>query len=186
MGFKFVPIAQAGKPAAAHSPGRPWKRWLLIGVGVLIAWYFFGSLLGLLFSRSRAPLPDTGPVLLAIQQQGELHTVKVNMKDVLHFETDKEPEGWVRNLPGAESIVRWATHNQALVVAEGTVEAGLSGTATTRDRAAPPDAAGLRAIARVASSGRPVPAVPRRAHARAVSSRAPAPAPAPRHLRGRR
>jgi hypothetical protein len=125
MAFKFNTTAQTAPSAPARSQGKPWKKWGLIAGGVLVAWYFFGGLLGLLFSRARAPLPDTGPVLLAIQQQGELHTTKLTLEKILQFETDKEPEGWVRSLPGAEGIVRWATHNQALVVATGTVEAGV-------------------------------------------------------------
>jgi hypothetical protein len=134
MAFKFITTEQAAKTAPMRSQTTPWKKWALIAGGVLVAWYFFGSLLGLLFSRARTPLPDTGPVLLAMQNVGALHTVAFQMKDVLHFETDKKPEGWVSNLPGAESITHWATQNKALVIAEGTVEAGIDlSRLTTKD-----------------------------------------------------
>lgn len=124
MGFKFTstPTLPAASPASAHPR---WRRWAIIGTAVFLVWFFFGSLLNLFQSRTRPALPDTGPVLLAIKQQGELHTVKLEQKDVLHFETDRQPEGWVANIPGADGLVRWATHNQALVIATGTVEAGI-------------------------------------------------------------
>lgn len=122
MAFKFTSTKPITQAAAAVLP---WKRWALIAVAFLGVWYFFGGLLDRVFSRNGPPLPETGPVLLAMQKVGALHTVSYQMKDVLHFETDKEPEGWVSNLPGADGLVKWATHNQALVVAEGTVEAGI-------------------------------------------------------------
>jgi hypothetical protein len=69
--------------------------------------------------------PDSGPVLVAIQQIGQLHTVTYSMKDVLHQESHHDPEGWVSNVPGATEVVHWATHNEALVMVEGTVDAGV-------------------------------------------------------------
>ena len=69
--------------------------------------------------------PESGPVVLSMQKIGELHTASFTMKDVVRQETQAEPEGLVSHLPGAVAMVHWATHNQALVVAEGTVEAGI-------------------------------------------------------------
>lgn len=122
MGFKFTSTKQVAQTATSLLP---WKKWALIAVLIFSGWYFFGGLFNLLFARHRAPLPETGPVLLAMQNVGALHTVSYQMKDILRFDTEKEPEGWAKSLPGADGIVRWATHNQALVVAEGTVEAGI-------------------------------------------------------------
>jgi hypothetical protein len=68
---------------------------------------------------------DSGPVVLSIQKIGQLHTASFTMKDVLRQESQHDPEGWVSNVPGAADVVHWATHNEALAVAEGTVEAGV-------------------------------------------------------------
>jgi hypothetical protein len=76
-------------------------------------------------------MQDTGPVVLAIRQIGQLHTASFQLKDVLQEETQTEPADWMKPLPGAEGITHWATHNQALVVAEGTVEAGVDLTKLT-------------------------------------------------------
>ena len=68
---------------------------------------------------------DPRPVITSLQSLGELHTVKMTMKDVLRTSSDKDAEGWFRAVPGADAATRWATHNEAVVVAEGTVEAGI-------------------------------------------------------------
>jgi hypothetical protein len=55
MAFKFITTEQAAKTAPMRSQTTPWKKWALIAGGVLVAWYFFGNLLGLLFSRAHTP-----------------------------------------------------------------------------------------------------------------------------------
>lgn len=94
-----------------------------------------GILLGLLllanwaFNARRDSLrdlpPESGPVVLTMQKIGQLHTAAFTMKDVVRQETQAEPEGLVSYMPGASTMVHWATHNQALIVAEGKVEAGI-------------------------------------------------------------
>src|ERR1051325_7161323 len=93
---------------------------LMLGLGIGVGWWF-GSPKNHSYDLTR----DTGPVVLAIQQMGELHTASFTMKDAIRQETQQEPEGWVQKLPGAAEVTHWATHNQAVVVAEGCVEAGL-------------------------------------------------------------
>lgn len=69
--------------------------------------------------------PETGPVVLAMQKIGQLHTTSFTMKDVVREETQVEPEGIIGNVPGVSNVVHWATRNQVLVVADGVVEAGV-------------------------------------------------------------
>jgi hypothetical protein len=68
---------------------------------------------------------DPRPVITSLQQIGQLHTVKMTMKDVLAKSTDRPAEGWLHAVPGGDALSRWATRNEALVVAEGSVEAGI-------------------------------------------------------------
>ena len=49
----------------------------------------------------------------------------MTMKEVLRETSEKDAEGWMHSVPGGDSVSHWATHNQVLVVAEGTVEAGI-------------------------------------------------------------
>jgi hypothetical protein len=92
---------------------------LMVGVGLAAGW--------MLARRDGAASlePQTGPVLLAMQKIGDLHTVSYAMKDVLRQESQVEPAGWAQSVPGATGLVHWATRNRALVVAEGRVEAGV-------------------------------------------------------------
>lgn len=124
MGFQLGPGMRA-----RSSAGVPW-HWILI-VGVVLG----GAIMGLLAakgiiggSRHESGMElevDPRPVIISLQQLGELHTVKMNMKEVLRKSSEKEPEGWLRTVPGGEALSKWATHNQVLVVAEGSVEAGI-------------------------------------------------------------
>ena len=92
---------------------------------ILSFWLGYALLLSLRRTASDGMEPETGPMLLAIRQIGQLHSVSYQMKDVLHQESQTDPEGWVSAIPGAASAVHWATHNEALVIAEGSVEAGI-------------------------------------------------------------
>lgn len=121
-------------PHASRSPvsGQPGATRRTLGTGcallagtTLLAILLAGSLRLLLTPDRSNNRIDTRPVLLAIQQLGHLHTASYHMKDVLRFETAQKPEGWLAGIPGAEQIVRWATRNRALIIAEGTVEAGI-------------------------------------------------------------
>jgi hypothetical protein len=71
------------------------------------------------------PQLDSAPVVLAVRKLGTLHTVEMNMKEVLVQESSKEAEGWLAGVPGADAVMKWATTNSATVTAEGTVEAGV-------------------------------------------------------------
>ncbi len=125
FGFKISPIKFSGPSSRpAFSPHRTplTKGWViaLAGAGVLTGW-----LLASRHARLGDMEPDTGPLLVAIRKIGDLHTASFTLKDVVHQESQVEPEGWAATLPGAEAVTHWATHNQALVVAEGNVEAGV-------------------------------------------------------------
>lgn len=101
-------------------------RWIGLLLALLLSfWLGYALLLNLRAPGSDGMEPSTGPMLLAIQKLGQLHTVSFRMKDVLRQETQSDPEGWVSAIPGADSLVHWATHNEALLLAEGSVEAGI-------------------------------------------------------------
>ena len=93
---------------------------LMLTLGIGVGWWF-----GSPKSHSGDLTRDTGPVIVAMQQIGQLHTATFTMKDAIQQETEQEPQGWAQALPGAAMVAHWATHNQAVVVAEGSVEAGL-------------------------------------------------------------
>jgi hypothetical protein len=112
--------------AALRTTQSPVGKYLLLcGLLLIGGW----SLLHWISSARRANgdglPPDSGPVVLAMQQIGQLHTVTYTMKDVLHQETQHDPEGWVNHLPLAADVVHWATHNEALLTVEGSVDAGI-------------------------------------------------------------
>ena len=99
---------------------------LLKGAGALLgAWLIGAWLLGAQQANKNDMPLETGPVVLAMQKIGNLHAANFAMKDVVVQETHAEPEGVLSHVPGADSVVHWATHNQALVVADGSVEAGV-------------------------------------------------------------
>lgn len=75
--------------------------------------------------KRRVEETETGPVLLSLKKIGQLHTAQMNFQQVLHQDSDQQPEGWIKGVPGAAEITHWATHNHALVTADGSVEAGI-------------------------------------------------------------
>lgn len=111
------------RPSTAGNP--PGKLFLIGIVTLVVLWVLSGWLFGRQGPEQTILEPDSAPVVLAIQRIGQLHTVAMPMKDVLREESEAAPQGMAATLPGASSIYHWATHNQALVVAEGTVEAGI-------------------------------------------------------------
>lgn len=122
--FRFMPVStqSVAQPSVASSSVKLMAVFglALLGVGLCVGWLF-----GTRGARSSDMEPMSGPVLLAMQQIGQLHTVSFQMKDVVSQESQNEPEGWARDVPGMVSITHWATHNKALVIAEGSVEAGV-------------------------------------------------------------
>lgn len=121
--FRLAPnSAPYGPPGGANAS----LRWMgalavaLLGVGVMAGW-----LLGRHQDKTGENYRDTGPIILQMQKLGQLHTASFHESDVLTQESQAQPDGWVRAIPGAAKVVGWATHNQALVVADGTVEAGV-------------------------------------------------------------
>ncbi len=123
MGFRLGPGYH--KNTARATP--PW--WAVL-IGVLVAggvgWLVVRAIFGGSLKQPAGDMElDSRPVIISLQQLGELHTVKVNMKDVLRKSSDLPAEGWAQSVPGADAVSRWATHNEALVVAEGSVEAGI-------------------------------------------------------------
>ncbi|HLJ57359.1 MAG TPA: DUF4230 domain-containing protein, partial [Chthonomonadaceae bacterium] len=92
---------------------------------VLAAFTIAGVLAGWRHGPQRNLDIDPRPVIVSLRQLGDLHTVKMTMKDVLRTSSEQDADGWLHGMPGADAIAHWATHNQALVVAEGSVEAGI-------------------------------------------------------------
>lgn len=75
--------------------------------------------------RGEPGSPQVAPLVLQIQSLGQLHTVRYRIHDIYEHEKALKPEGWVRNLPGADRVYEAATRNSVLLVAEGSVEAGI-------------------------------------------------------------
>jgi hypothetical protein len=123
MGFRLGPGSR-GK-----SGGAPWQWILALGViagGGVVGWLAARGLIGGPRQETAAELEiDPRPVITSLQQIGELHTAKMTMKDVLRKNSERPAEGWLRQVPGGDAVSRWATHNEVLVVAEGSVEAGI-------------------------------------------------------------
>ena len=94
-------------------------------VGAFAGVWLLGTWLWTVGQHRRDLPPETGPVVLAMQKIGQLHTASFTMKDVVRDESQVEPEGMIGNVPGVSNIVHWATRNQVLVVADGVVEAGV-------------------------------------------------------------
>jgi hypothetical protein len=113
--------------ANTHSSGRSTGLKVTFIVGLLLGgWLVFSAFRSSHRGGEAGMEPDTGPLLLSIQKIGQLHTVTYNMKDVLRQVSESDPDGWVADLPGAADVVHWATHNEAVVEAQGNVEAGVN------------------------------------------------------------
>lgn len=89
----------------------------MLCVGFMVQW-----MVGLTGAKRSA---EIGPVVLAIQQMGELHTVSLGMKDVVRQESQVDPKEGVWSLPLLKEVAQTATRNQVLVTATGKVEAGI-------------------------------------------------------------
>ena len=88
MGFRLGPGGSAVRTAAA-----PW-RWTLIIVvlfgGMILGWLGAHGIFRGPGSSAPADLPiDPRPVIISLQEIGELHTIKVNLKDVLRVSSDR-------------------------------------------------------------------------------------------------
>ena len=91
----------------------------LLGVGAYLGSHHLGTP-----PRTDADRPFP-PVLTKVQALGELHSAKYTYENVGDFETRQEPEEWAKFVPGATSLVHWATSNKATASYKGTVEAGV-------------------------------------------------------------
>jgi hypothetical protein len=125
--FKLTPDRVLTNAARSVGGSKAVPLLLVLGlcVGALILVGTAGWMLGHGQRQNEDLEPQMGPVLIAMQKIGQLHTVSFAMKDVLRQDSQQEPEGWVRDVPGVEGLVHWTTHNDALVVAQGNVEAGV-------------------------------------------------------------
>lgn len=112
----------ASKLSQLKGVGRASASCLIVLAGI---WAITFSLSSLWRAVRKEPNIDPRPVLVAVQKLGTLHTVSYDMKDVLVQETSKEAEGWLQGVPGANSLIGWATRNKATVTATGNVEAGV-------------------------------------------------------------
>ena len=123
MAFRFGPGGRKGAGSGY------WQWILLLGVvlgGVGVGWLAARGLIGSAAQQPQVDLDiDPRPVITSLQEVGELHTVKLTMKDVLRKSSERPAEGWLRDVPGGDAMSKWATHNEVLVVAEGSVEAGI-------------------------------------------------------------
>jgi hypothetical protein len=146
MGFRIGPGAHKS------AGGAPWHWILVAGIvmgGAAVGWLAARGIIGNAAKETPVDLQiDPRPVITSLQKLGELHTIKLTMKDVLRQSSDQPAEGWLRDIPGGDSMSRWATHNEVLVVAEGSVEAGIDLAAITARDVQPvrlsDGAAGLR------------------------------------------
>ena len=121
-----IPVSSPTRPAAAPRLPIPGLRSFVAGAFALLAILLLCQWVWNARQSNMRDMPiELGPVVVAMQKIGQLHTASFTMKDVVHQETQSEPEGPLASFPGASNVVHWATRNQALVVAEGTVEAGV-------------------------------------------------------------
>ncbi len=124
--FRLGPTSTPYGPSGGSNASLKWMGAFavaLLGVGVMAGW-----MLGKHQDKTGESFQDTGPIILQMQKLGQLHTASFHESDVLTQESEAQPNNWVKNIPGASGVVSWATHNQALVVADGTVEAGVDMT----------------------------------------------------------
>jgi hypothetical protein len=124
--FRLGPSSTPYGPSGGSNASLKWMGAFavaLLGVGVMAGW-----MLGKHQDKTGESFQDTGPIILQMQKLGQLHTASFHESDVLTQESEAQPNNWVKNIPGASGVVSWATHNQALVVADGTVEAGVDMT----------------------------------------------------------
>lgn len=103
--------------------------WLLFGIvvvlgGLTVGWIARHVLPGGAADRRDLEL-DTRPLIVSLQQLHDLHTARVNLRDVLKQESDQTAAPLFRQVPGADEVTKWATRNEAIVVADGSVEAGI-------------------------------------------------------------
>ena len=121
-----IPVSSPKQSAAVPRLQIPGLRPFAAGAFALLCLLFLCQWVWNARQANTRDMPiELGPVVVAMQKIGHLHTASFTMKDVVHQETQTEPEGPLASLPGASSVVHWATRNQALVVVEGTVEAGV-------------------------------------------------------------
>ena len=124
MGFRLGPGEHI--QSAARIPWRLFAGLGAVAFGIFLAWITVKAITGSSRRDSAVDLEiDPRPVITSLQELGELHTMKMTMKDVLRKSSEKDAEGWLHSVPGGDNVSRWATHNQVLVVAEGSVEAGI-------------------------------------------------------------
>ena len=100
----------------------------LLIFGLIAAFLFCGMLLSQRFAppaRVAGEEIDTRPVLLSVREIGKLHSATMNFKDAMKYSSDQRVAGWMKDIPGAEDVAKWATHNEVIIVAEGSVEAGV-------------------------------------------------------------
>lgn len=124
MGFRLGP----GNPVRTGAGG-PWRSAFALGIvagSLLVGWLAVTGLVGSGTQDAQVNLDiDPRPIIISLQQIGELHTAKITMKDVLHIDSDRPAQGWLHDVPGGDTLSKWATHNEGLVTAEGSVEAGI-------------------------------------------------------------
>ncbi len=83
----------------------------------------------LMFVYNRQNQPDAGntaPILISMQKIGDLHTARMSLKQEIDQNAYEHASGWMRRVPGIDWLVKSATRNRAVVIADGTVEAGLN------------------------------------------------------------
>ncbi len=69
---------------------------------------------------------NTGSILVSMQKLGDLHTARISLKQEVDQKTNEQASGWLKAVPGANWLVGKATQNHAVVIADGTVEAGIN------------------------------------------------------------
>lgn len=124
--FRLAPTSVPYGPSGGSNAGMKWMG--ALAVALLVMGIAAGWLLGRHQDRTGENYRDTGPIIMQMQKLGQLHTASFHESDVLTQETQADAGGWVKAIPGAEKVVGWATRNQAVVKATGTVEAGLDMT----------------------------------------------------------
>lgn len=94
-------------------------------IGIALIW--LPAAVYYLFNESNHTNGDnTGPILVSMQKLGDLHTARISLKQEVDQNSSEHASGWLKAVPGVNWLVGKATRNQAVVIADGTVEAGIN------------------------------------------------------------
>lgn len=105
---------------------------IFVAGGAFFAAFLIGGLLvtSRLATDEQTINANQVPVLTQVQALGQLHTARFNYESSGNFEAWRKPADLVAFIPGASSVVHWATSNNLVASYRGSIEAGVDLTKT--------------------------------------------------------